>query len=171
MFVHLDCHSHYSFLRAVPSPDEIIAAAIEASMPAVALTDTNGMYAAIPFYQAALARGIKPIIGVKLEMQWRVTNGEWREQRKEKAVSSAIILLAENAEGYRNLCRLVTLRQLGSVAPSPKTDDVENEGRPLSLEELAEHSGGIIALASLTKNKKGPGEKGATGCASAESVR
>jgi len=54
----------------VPSPEEIIAAAIEASMPAVALTDTNGMYAAIPFYKAALDKGIKPIIGVKLDVEW-----------------------------------------------------------------------------------------------------
>ena len=50
MFVHLHCYSHYSFLRGVASPEEIIAAAIEQNMPAVALTDTNGMYAAVPFY-------------------------------------------------------------------------------------------------------------------------
>jgi DNA polymerase III alpha subunit len=39
VFVHLHCHSHYSFLRGVASPEEIIAAAIEQNMPAVALTD------------------------------------------------------------------------------------------------------------------------------------
>src|SRR6516162_4976320 len=48
MFVHLHCHSHYSFLRGVNPPQEIIAAAVEQKMPAVALTDTNGMYAAVP---------------------------------------------------------------------------------------------------------------------------
>ena len=82
MFVHLDCHSHYSFLRAVPSPQEIIAAAMEASMPAVALTDTNGMYAAIPFYKEALAHGIKPIVGVKLDV-----------------ADTSIVLLAETPRG------------------------------------------------------------------------
>lgn len=134
MFVHLDCHSHYSFLRAVPSPQEIIAAAMEASMPAVALTDTNGMYAAIPFYKEALAHGIKPIVGVKLDV-----------------AHTSIVLLAENVEGYSNLCRLVTLRQMGTVAPQPKTEDIEKEGRPVTLEELAQYSSGVIALAPQVK--------------------
>ena len=64
MFVHLRCHSHYSFLRGVNPPEEIIAAAVEQKMGAVALTDTDGMYAAVPFYQAARAAGVKPIVGV-----------------------------------------------------------------------------------------------------------
>ncbi|HJZ63938.1 MAG TPA: DNA polymerase III subunit alpha [Candidatus Acidoferrum sp.] len=146
MFVHLDCHSHYSFLRAVPSPDGIIAAAVEASMPAVALTDTNGMYAAIPFFKAAHEKGIKPIIGVKLEIKWR-------EKKPQDLVNAQIVLLAENAEGYSNLCRLVTLRQMGTVAPRPKTEEVENEGRPVKLEELAQCSKGVIALASPRKSE------------------
>ena len=153
MFVHLDCHSHYSFLRAVPSPDEIIAAAVKAGMRAVALTDTSGMYAAIPFYKAANEKGIKPIIGVKLEIKWRVTSGEWREKKPQDVVNAQIVLLAENAEGYSNLCRLVTLRQMGTVAPRPKTEEVENEGRPVKLEELAQYSKGVIALASPRKSE------------------
>jgi len=107
-------------------------------MPAVALTDTNGMYAAIPFYKTALEKGIKPIVGVKLDVQCRITN-------------APIVLLAENAEGYSNLCRLVTLRQMGTAAPSPKTTDVENEGKPVPFAELAQYSKGIIALVSLVR--------------------
>ena len=69
VFVHLHCHSHYSFLRGVPSPEEIVAAAVEQKMPAVALTDTNGLYATVPFYKAALGAGIKPIVGVLLDVE------------------------------------------------------------------------------------------------------
>ena len=69
MFVHLHCHSHYSFLRGVNPPEEIIAAAVKLKMSAVALTDTNGMYAAVAFYQAARAAGVKPIVGVTLEVE------------------------------------------------------------------------------------------------------
>ena len=69
MFVHLHCHSHYSFLRGVASPEEIIAAAVEQKMPAVALTDTNGLYAAVSFYQAAKKTGIQPILGVVLDVE------------------------------------------------------------------------------------------------------
>src|SRR6267378_2924295 len=142
MFVHLDCHSHYSFLRAVPSPEEIIAAAAEASMLAVSLTDTNGMYAAIPFYQAALAKGIKPIVGVKLDVGCgkKADSEPAKVPRVRNDNLWSIVLLAENATGYSNLCRLVTLRQMGTTSPSPKTADVENEGRAVTLEELATHS-------------------------------
>src|SRR5258707_5029632 len=68
VFVHLHCHSHYSFLRGVASPEEIIAAAVEQKMPAIALTDSNGLYAAVSFYQAAKKAGIQPIVGVVLDV-------------------------------------------------------------------------------------------------------
>src|SRR2546430_1244286 len=71
VFVHLHCHSHYSFLRGVASPEEIVAAAVEQKMPAVALTDTNGLYAAVSFYQAAKKAGINPIVGVVLDVEFR----------------------------------------------------------------------------------------------------
>src|SRR5271165_3604547 len=74
MFVHLHCHSHYSFLRGVNPPEEIIAAAVEQKMPAVALTDTDGMYAAVPFYQAARAAKINAIIGVVLDVEFCQTS-------------------------------------------------------------------------------------------------
>jgi len=81
MFVHLRCHSHYSFLRGVNPPEEIIAAAVEQKMSAVALTDTNGMYAAVPFYQAARVAGVKPIVGVVVEVE---RSGERREVKEAK---------------------------------------------------------------------------------------
>ncbi|HKM89869.1 MAG TPA: PHP domain-containing protein, partial [Candidatus Acidoferrales bacterium] len=116
MFIHLHCHSHYSFLRAVPSPQDLVDAAVAAHAPAVALTDTNGLYGAVPFYQAARAAGIKPIVGTLLDVE----------------IDFRFLLLAENAAGYSNLCRLLTLRHL--------------EDRPVRLEELAAHRKGLIAL-------------------------
>ena len=82
MFIHLHCHSHYSFLRAVPSPQELVDAAVAASASAVALTDTNGLYGAVPFYQAARAAGVKPIIGTLLDVDvsdCRGTIPQWRD--------------------------------------------------------------------------------------------
>jgi DNA polymerase III subunit alpha len=136
MFVHLHCHSHYSFLRAVPSPEEIVAAAAEQQMPAVALTDTNGMYAAIPFYQAAQKTRVKPIIGATLDVDFS---------------PAPVVLLAADAAGYSNLCRLVTLRKLGAIAPgqSANANETEDDGRPVTLDELSVHSSGLIALAPM----------------------
>src|ERR1700716_1999907 len=72
VFVHLHCHSHYSFLRGVASPEEIVAAAVEQKMPAVALTDTNGLYAAVQFYKLAQEAKIKPIVGVTLDVAMHI---------------------------------------------------------------------------------------------------
>jgi DNA polymerase-3 subunit alpha len=145
MFVHLRCHSHYSFLRAVPRPEEIVAAAVEHKMPAVALTDTNGLYAAVPFYQAAREAGVKPIVGAVLDTEFRVSTFEFRaaqsENRKEKIENFRILLLAAGAAGYTNLCQLVTARQLGE--------------RPLSLEALDAHRAGLIALCEIPKSENG----------------
>jgi DNA polymerase III subunit alpha len=151
MFVHLHCHSHYSFLRAVPSPEEIVAAAVEQKMSAVALTDTNGMYAALPFYIAARKARIKPILGVALDVEWRVASSERREKPKNAIAGASILLLAADAQGYSNLCRLVTLRKLGTVAPSQNVsaNETEDDGRPVTLDELAQHCSGLIALVPI----------------------
>jgi DNA polymerase III subunit alpha len=165
MFVHLRCHSHYSFLRGVNPPEEIIAAAVEQKMTAVALTDTDGMYAAVPFYQAARAAGVKPIVGVTLEVEFPQTNGlavvprlragksgrlsapfgSAQGRRDDSFINVAMVLLAADAAGYSNLCRLTTLRHLGVLRPGQETFAGE-AGRPVTLEELATHSTGVIAL-------------------------
>ena len=51
------------------SPEEIVAAAVEQKMPAVALTDTNGLYAAVQFYKLAQEARIKAIVGVALDVE------------------------------------------------------------------------------------------------------
>jgi DNA polymerase-3 subunit alpha len=162
MFVHLRCHSHYSFLRGVNPPEEIIAAAVEQKMAAVALTDTNGMYAAVPFYQAARAVGVKPIVGVVVEVEFPQASGgamvragkngrlsapfgSAQGKRDDSFINVAMVLLAMDAEGYSNLCRLTTLRQLGVLRPGQETF-AEDAGGPVTVEELAEHSAGVIAL-------------------------
>jgi len=87
--VHLHVHSNHSLLEGVAPVGRLIERAAAWGMGALALTDTGGMYGAIPFYQAARAAGIKPILGVEL-------NGT--------------VFLARNREGYAELCRLITER-------------------------------------------------------------
>jgi len=146
----LHCHSHYSFLRGVASPEEIIAAAVAQKMPAVALTDTNGLYAAVPFYQAARAAGIKPIVGVVLDVEFRASPSPSRNSKNENRHSQSVpmVLLAADMEGYSNLCQLVTLRQLGTTELA-KNNLEECNGRLVTLAELAKHSKGVIALCPL----------------------
>src|SRR5947207_1587440 len=147
VFVHLHVHSHYSFLRGVASPEEIVAAAVEQKMPAVALTDTNGLYAAVSFYQAAKKVGINPIVGVVLDVEFCVSSEPFRNCKTRHSTSVPLTLLAADMEGYSNLCQLVTLRHLGTTQLSENIRSPETDGRPVTLQELAEHNRGIIALA------------------------
>src|SRR6266436_4768184 len=144
VFVHLHCHSHYSFLRGVAAPEEIIAAAAEQQMPAVALTDTDGLYAAVPFYQAAKKAGVKPIVGAALDIEWSQDRREIpRFARNDgNKLSTTLVLLAADMEGYSNLCQLVTLRHLGTTKLAQNAAAAKIDGRPVTLQELAEHSRG-----------------------------
>src|SRR5258707_15555825 len=122
VFVHLHCHSHYSFLRGVASPEEIIAEAVEQKMPAVALTDTNGLYAAVQFYKLAQEAKIKAIVGVALDVEFRISSdlsaalrtSALRNSKNEtqNSASAPLTLLAADMDGYSNLCQLVTLPHL-----------------------------------------------------------
>lgn len=95
MFVHLHCHSYYSFLRGVVSPARLARRAAELGMPALALTDTDGVYGAVEFYRACREEGIKPILGVEL------TGGE-----------GSAVFLARDRSGWEKICELTTARQL-----------------------------------------------------------
>ena len=68
-FIHLHTHSYYSLLDGVPSPEELLIAAKRSGMRALALTDHNGLYGAVEFYQKAKEFGLKPIIGAQLTFQ------------------------------------------------------------------------------------------------------
>src|SRR5467141_2973271 len=164
VFVHLHCHSHYSFLRGVASPEEIIAAAVEQKMPAVALTDTNGLYAAVQFYKLAQEAKIKAIVGVTLDVDFRASSDSstalWtsalRNSKNEmrNSASAPLTLLAADMEGYSNLCQLVTLRHLGTTKLSQYMNSAETDGRPVTMQELAEHSRGVIALCPLSAGSR-----------------
>ena len=64
-FVHLHNHSHYSLLDAACRVEDLVHAAVENNMPAVALTDHGVMFGAIEFYKKAKKAGVKPIIGME----------------------------------------------------------------------------------------------------------
>jgi len=154
----------------VASPEEIVAAAAEQNMPAVALTDTNGLYAAVLFYKAAQAAGIKPIVGVVLDVAWpqdqreiprlQTPAGSGPSTRNASFERMSLVLLAADMKGYSNLCQLVTLRHLGTTKLAQNAAGKE-DGRPVALQELAEHSRGVIALCPMparlldTSNRRG----------------
>jgi len=132
-------------------------------MPAVALTDTNGLYAAVQFYKLAQEAGIKPIVGVVLDVESRISSdpsaalrtSSSRNSKNETRDSASVplTLLAADMEGYSNLCQLVTLRHLGTTKLSQNMNSAETDGRPVTMQELAEHNRSVIALCSTTSHK------------------
>lgn len=65
-FVHLRVHTEYSLVDSVVRVPELVATVAGAGMPAVAVTDECNLFAMVKFYRAALAAGVKPIVGVDL---------------------------------------------------------------------------------------------------------
>ncbi len=96
-FVHLNVHTEYSLVDSVVRIKPLMAAAKAAGMPAIALTDQSNLFALVKFYRAAIAAGIKPIIGVDL---WVKEGGQDEPSR--------LLLLCQSELGYRNLTRLVS---------------------------------------------------------------
>ena len=90
-YVELHSHSNFSFLDGGSHPYELAARAAELEMPALAITDSGGVYGAVRHLQACRKLGVKPIIGSALEV-----DGE------------ELVLVARNLRGYSNLCRLLS---------------------------------------------------------------
>src|SRR5258708_36331403 len=67
-FVNLHTKSHYSFLDGASGVDDLLDAAVAFGQDALALTDTNGLYGAVRFWNAARERKVKPIFGVELRL-------------------------------------------------------------------------------------------------------
>jgi len=111
-FVHLHCHTNYSFLCGADKIDTLIEDAARQGMKALAVTDTNGLYGAVPFYRKAVAAGIKPILGVELCF------GERKRDGKASCCGTGerAVLLAKSRKGFAEICRIVTARHLDEGA-------------------------------------------------------
>ncbi|PKM80207.1 MAG: error-prone DNA polymerase [Firmicutes bacterium HGW-Firmicutes-14] len=126
-FVHLHIHSPFSFLDGAGRIEEMVAAAADMDMPALALTDHNNLCAAVHFNKLALKAGIKPITGVELTLE----------------DGSHLTLLAKNPLGYSNLCRIITTAHLGSPRTAPRA----------RYETLSSCNEGLIALSGCRRGK------------------
>lgn len=121
-FVHLHTHSEYSLLEASCRVKGIVKKAAEYSMPAVALTDNGNMFGAIEFYFAALDKGIKPIIGLDAYMAPNSRLQKGQDRNEIQKPNSRLVLLAQNLDGYRNLCQLSSIGYQEGFYYKPRID-------------------------------------------------
>jgi DNA polymerase-3 subunit alpha len=126
-FVHLHLHSEFSLIDSTLRIKQLVERTLELGMPAVAITDQFNLFALVKFYQAAVAAGIKPIVGADVLLN----NPEDPDH------ASGLVLLCQNQQGYLNLCRLL----------SKGYQDGQYHGVPyLRRDWISEHSAGLIAL-------------------------
>lgn len=67
-YAELHCHSQFSMLDGASAPDELVERAVELGLEALAVTDHQGLYGAVRFVAAAQEAGIRPIVGVEIEL-------------------------------------------------------------------------------------------------------
>ena len=134
-FTHLHTHSHYSLLQALPKISELIAAAKNNEMEALALTDNGNMYGAIEFYKECQKAGINPIIGVDVYLASRTRFDKQAGIDKDRF---RLVLLCKNEIGYKNLLKLVTASYLEGFYYKPRID----------FEILEKYSEGLICISS-----------------------
>jgi len=132
-FVHLHVHSHYSLLDGLTKIPELVKAAKDQAMSALALTDHGAMYGVIEFYKECLKQGIKPIIGMEAYMAPRQLH---LKQKKTDSKNFHLTLLAKNQQGYKNLMQLSTIGQVDGFYYRPRIDK----------KVLAKYSDGLICL-------------------------
>ncbi len=153
-YIELHTASAFSFLQGASLPEALVDRAADLGYSSLALVDRDGVYGAPRFHKAALAAGIKPIIGAELTVThtgsggsgrsgesggsgWSGRSGGQEQPHQTHPTFLTLPVLCENAEGYRNLCRLITRMKLGA----PK-----GEGA-LALEDLDGRTAGLVALA------------------------
>jgi len=134
-FVHLHVHTEYSLVDSTLRIPALMDRCAEDGMPAVAITDRNNLFGMVKFCRKALAAGIKPIVGVDLQ----IVADDGRR--------SALILLCQDDAGYRNLSCLLTRCYM----------EGQERGEAFARIEwlTAENCAGLIALSGGTAGDVG----------------
>ena len=128
-YIELHCHSYFSLLDGASSPEALLDRALELGMPALALTDHDGLYGAVRFVRGAQERNIRPILGAEITLE-----GEYH-----------LLLLAQNRTGYANLCCLISRAQLENGKGNARLCPVWLKGRTEGLIALTGCRQGWVA--------------------------
>ncbi|MBO9478568.1 DNA polymerase III subunit alpha [Shimia sp. R11_0] len=132
-FIHLRVHTEYSLLEGAVRAKKLPGLCTDMGMPAVAITDTNSLFAALEFSVTAQGAGIQPIVGCQVDLHMPHDDPSGRTQAPKPA---PIVLLSQTEQGYENLMKLSSCLYVDKGGQLPQ----------VTLEELAERSEGLICL-------------------------
>ncbi|HLB63085.1 MAG TPA: DNA polymerase III subunit alpha [Actinomycetota bacterium] len=129
-FVHLDVRSFFSLKEGAFSPEDLARRAARLGMPAVAITDRDGLYGAARFVAACEREDVRPLLGATLTVR------EERLGHPAHPVDTDAIVIARDATGYANLCRLITDAHMVGERGDPS----------LAPEQVCAHPVGLVFL-------------------------
>ena len=130
-FIHLRTHSEYSLLEGALRLKKLPDMCVKAGMPAMALTDTNNMFAALEFSVGMSGAGVQPIIGCQVDLEY-VSAAPGEKVRP----PAPVVLLAQSERGYEHLMKLNSCLYLDKGGAIPQ----------VTMAELAAHSEDVICL-------------------------
>ena len=131
-FTHLHLHTEYSLLDGACDVHKLIDRVAALGQKSVAMTDHGNIYGAVHFFNAAKAKGIKPILGCELY----VCKAEDHRADTPNDQYNHLLVLAESEEGYRNLIRLTSEASLHGFYRKPR----------VSKKFLADNSKGLVGF-------------------------
>ncbi|TNF12086.1 MAG: DNA polymerase III subunit alpha, partial [Rhodobacteraceae bacterium] len=130
-FIHLRVHTEYSLLEGAVPAKKLVKMCEAAGMPAVAVTDTNNMFAALEFSVTAIGAGLQPIIGCQVSLEY-----DPAKPGEKPRLPAPVVLLAQTERGYENLMKLNSCLYL----------DKHGAQVQVTIEELERYSEGLICL-------------------------
>ena len=137
-FIHLRVHTEHSLLEGAVPVKKLVKLCADAQIPAVAVTDTNNMFAALEFSVTAKDAGLQPIIGCQISL----AHDPAAPGEKPRA-TAPVVLLAQNEAGYLNLMKLNSCLYIDKGGQLPQ----------VTVAELERHAAGLICL---TGGAEGP---------------
>ena len=126
-FIHLHLHSEYSISDSLIRINNLIEVVSSNNYPSIAITDHNNIFSLVKFYKSAIRNGVKPIIGIEVDMK----------SNDSKSGFSRVVLLCKNMVGFNNLSNLITDSYVNLD---------EGNNFLVSQEQLSKRSEGLIAL-------------------------
>ncbi|MDA9299395.1 DNA polymerase III subunit alpha [Saprospiraceae bacterium] len=122
-FAHLHCHTQYSLLDGASEIGVMMDKAMADGQTAVALTDHGNMFGAYKFVAEANKRDILPIVGCEFYMVEDRHKRKFEKAKGQRDIRYHQLMLAKNAKGYQNLCKLCSLGYIdGQYGKFPRID-------------------------------------------------
>ena len=130
-FIHLRVHTEHSLLEGAVPVKQLVKLCLKHEMPAVAVTDTNNMFAALEFSVNAKDSGVQPIVGCQVSLDYDVA-----APGEKPRAPAPVVLLAQNEAGYMNLMKLNSCLYIDKGGALPQ----------VTIDDLERHSAGLICL-------------------------